>query len=89
MFMYGQGTEESVKLSLFPSSLTGEALMWFEELEENTIRTWTELRKAFVSRFFPPALARKLLRDIRGFRQDDEETLIEACIRLKEMLRNL
>ena len=88
MFRYGDGLEDGVKLSLFPSSLTGEARTWFNELEPESIRTWEQLREAFVNRFFPPALARKLLNQIRSFRQHDNETLTDAWIRLKELLRN-
>ena len=87
MFKYADVSEDNVKLSLFPSSLTGEARAWFEELDENTITTWTQLRDAFVSRFFPPGLARKLLRDIQGFKQEEGEQLVEAWKRLKEMIR--
>jgi hypothetical protein len=88
MFKYGNGLEEGVKIVLFPSSLTGEAKTWFNELEPGSLRTWEELREAFVNRFFPPALARKLLNQIRSFRQYDNETLTDAWIRLKELLRN-
>jgi hypothetical protein len=88
MFKYGNGLEDGVKLSLFPSSLTGEARTWLNELEPDSIRTWEELREAFVNRFFPPALARKLLNQIRSFRQYDNETITDAWMRLKELLRN-
>nr|GEV30423.1 retrovirus-related Pol polyprotein from transposon TNT 1-94 [Tanacetum cinerariifolium] len=36
-----------------PPSLTGEAKTWMDELNEGTIKTWDELRTAFISRFFP------------------------------------
>nr|XP_043615813.1 uncharacterized protein LOC122587714 [Erigeron canadensis] len=89
MFKYGGDvTDDDVKLSLFPSSLTGEARAWFDELDEGIITTWNQLREEFVSRFFPPSLARKMLRDIKAFKQDEGESLVVAWKRLREMIRN-
>nr|GEU66587.1 hypothetical protein [Tanacetum cinerariifolium] len=47
---------EAVCLMMFPLSLMGEAKTWLNKLNEGTIKTWDELRTAFISRFFPPAL---------------------------------
>ncbi|GJX30105.1 reverse transcriptase domain-containing protein [Tanacetum coccineum] len=65
-----------------------EAKTWLDELNEGTIETWDELRIAFISRFFPPALFDRLLREIRAFSQHENESLTDAWIRMKEMLRN-
>nr|GEW59697.1 reverse transcriptase domain-containing protein [Tanacetum cinerariifolium] len=71
-----------------PPSLTGEAKTWMDELNEGTIKTWDELRTAFISRFFPPALFNRLLKEIRAFSQLKNESLTDAWLRMKEMLRN-
>ncbi|GJZ77472.1 reverse transcriptase domain-containing protein [Tanacetum coccineum] len=47
---------EAVRLMMFSLSLTEEAKTWLDELNERTIKTWDELRTAFISRFFPLAL---------------------------------
>ncbi|GJY17121.1 reverse transcriptase domain-containing protein [Tanacetum coccineum] len=73
---------------MFPLSLTGEAKTWLDELNEGTIETWDELRTAFISRFFPPALFDRLLGEIRAFSQHENESLTDAWLRMKEMLRN-
>ncbi|GKA44755.1 reverse transcriptase domain-containing protein, partial [Tanacetum coccineum] len=65
-----------------------EAKTWLDELNEGTIETWDELRTAFISRFFPPALFDRLLREIRAFSQHENESLTDAWLRMKEMLRN-
>nr|GEX36307.1 copia protein [Tanacetum cinerariifolium] len=44
---------EAVRPMMFPLSLTGEAKPWLDEPNEGTIKTWDELRTAFISRFFP------------------------------------
>ncbi|GKG19667.1 reverse transcriptase domain-containing protein [Tanacetum coccineum] len=58
---------EVVYLMMFPLSLTGEAKTWLDELNEETIKTWDELQTAFISRFFPPYLFDRILREIRAF----------------------
>ncbi|GJY23903.1 reverse transcriptase domain-containing protein [Tanacetum coccineum] len=79
---------EAVCLMMFPLSLTGEAKTWLDELNEGTIETWDELQTTFISRFFPLALFDRLLREIRAFSQHESESLTDAWLRLKEMLRN-
>ncbi|GKE16608.1 reverse transcriptase domain-containing protein [Tanacetum coccineum] len=88
MFKYRDTKNEAVCLMMFPLSLTGEAKTWLDELNEGTIETWDELRAAFISRFFPPALFARLLREIRAFSQHENETLTKAWLHMKEMLRN-
>ncbi|GKA34688.1 reverse transcriptase domain-containing protein [Tanacetum coccineum] len=64
MFKYRDTKNESVRLMMFPLSLTREAKTWLNKLNEGTIDTWDELRTAFISRFFPPTLFDRLLREI-------------------------
>ncbi|GJU79370.1 reverse transcriptase domain-containing protein [Tanacetum coccineum] len=88
MFKYKDTENEVVRLMRFPLSLTGEAKTWLDELNEGTIETWDELRTAFISRFFPPALFDRLLGEIRAFSQHENESLTNAWLRMKEMLQN-
>ncbi|GJX18742.1 reverse transcriptase domain-containing protein [Tanacetum coccineum] len=88
MFKYRDTKNEAVRLMMFPLSLTGEAKTWLDELNEGTIETWDELQTAFISRFFPPALFDRLLGEIRAFSQHENESLTDAWLRMKEMLRN-
>ncbi|GJZ00784.1 reverse transcriptase domain-containing protein [Tanacetum coccineum] len=69
MFHYGNTNTDAIKLKLFPSSLAGEAKIWFNELSPGVITTWEEMRQSFVSRFFPPAIFERLIGEIRGFTQ--------------------
>nr|GEU47453.1 reverse transcriptase domain-containing protein [Tanacetum cinerariifolium] len=88
MFKYRDTENKVVRLMMVPLSLTGEAKTWLEELNKGTIETWDELRTAFISRFFPQALFDRLLREIRAFSQHENESLTDAWLRMKEMLRN-
>ncbi|GKC91331.1 hypothetical protein Tco_1151980 [Tanacetum coccineum] len=44
LFQYGENQEEAVKLRTFPFSLSGEAKIWLNELDEGTITLWNEMR---------------------------------------------
>ncbi|GJZ42673.1 reverse transcriptase domain-containing protein [Tanacetum coccineum] len=82
MFKYRDTENEAVRLMMFPLSLTGEAKTWLDELNEGTIEMWDELRTAFISRFFPPALFDRLLGEIRAFSQHENESLTDAWLLL-------
>ncbi|GKF49004.1 reverse transcriptase domain-containing protein [Tanacetum coccineum] len=88
MFKYRDTKNEAVRLMMFPLSLTGEEKTWLNELNEGTIEMWDERRTAFSGRFFPPALFDRLLEEIRAFSQHKNESITDAWLRMKEMLRN-
>ncbi|GJX84150.1 reverse transcriptase domain-containing protein [Tanacetum coccineum] len=79
--------EEAVMLRTFPFSLCEEAKILLNELNEGTFTSWNEMRETFISRYFSPAKFKRLINDIRNFHQLGNETLVEALIRLKEILR--
>ncbi|GJR60567.1 reverse transcriptase domain-containing protein [Tanacetum coccineum] len=87
MFKYRYTKNVAVRLMMFPLSLTGEAKTWLNELNEGTIETWDELRTVLLADF-PLTLFDRLLEEIRAFSQHENETLTEAWLRMKEMLRN-
>ncbi|GJS13108.1 reverse transcriptase domain-containing protein [Tanacetum coccineum] len=86
MLKYRDTENEVVRLMMSPLSLTGEAKTRLNELNERNIETWDELRTAFISRFFPPALFDRLLEEIRAFSQHENGYLADAWLRMKEML---
>ncbi|GJZ10884.1 reverse transcriptase domain-containing protein [Tanacetum coccineum] len=87
MFRYGKTQSEAVKLLIFPYSLSDKAKTWFNELNEESIISWEQMRRAFINRFFPSSLLNRLLLEIRNFSQNICESLAEAWLRLKNMLR--
>nr|GEU37540.1 copia protein [Tanacetum cinerariifolium] len=44
MFKYGKTQSEAVKLMIFPLFLSDEAKMWFNELNEESITLWEQMR---------------------------------------------
>nr|GEV43242.1 reverse transcriptase domain-containing protein [Tanacetum cinerariifolium]GEV96702.1 reverse transcriptase domain-containing protein [Tanacetum cinerariifolium] len=87
MFKYGETQSEAVKLLMFPLSLCDKAKTWFNELNEESIPSLDHMRRAFISRYFPPLLFDRLLLEIRIFSQNVCESVIDAWLRLKNMLR--
>ncbi|GJZ88394.1 reverse transcriptase domain-containing protein [Tanacetum coccineum] len=87
MFRYGEMQSEAVKLLIFPFSLCDKAKTWFNELNEESITSWEQIRRAFINRFFPPSLFNRLLLKIRNFSQLVYESLIDAWLQLKSMLQ--
>ncbi|GJU39947.1 reverse transcriptase domain-containing protein [Tanacetum coccineum] len=88
MFRYGNTNADAIKLKLFPSSLAGEAKILFNELSPSVITTWEEIRQTFKSRFFPPAMFDRLMGEIRGFTQQHHESLVDAWLRMKDLLHS-
>ncbi|GJY93018.1 reverse transcriptase domain-containing protein [Tanacetum coccineum] len=87
MFKYGETQSEAIKLLIFPYSLSDKAKTWFNKLNEESITSWEQMRKAFINRFFPHSLFNRLLLEIRNFSQLVCESLTDAWLRLKSMLR--
>ncbi|GJZ82187.1 reverse transcriptase domain-containing protein [Tanacetum coccineum] len=87
MFRYGKTQSEAVKLMIFPLSLSDEAKTWFNELNEESITLWEQMRRAFLNILFPPSLFNRLLLEIKNFSQLVCESLIDAWLRLTSMLQ--
>nr|XP_043638089.1 uncharacterized protein LOC122609093 [Erigeron canadensis] len=78
----------AVKLETFPISIVGDALDWFNDLPENSITTWDQLKEAFIGEFYSVRTQRRLENMIRSFEQDDGEDVVDTWVLFKKMLRN-
>nr|GFB98284.1 hypothetical protein [Tanacetum cinerariifolium] len=47
MFKYGETQSEAVKLLIFPFSLCDKARTWFNELNEESITSWEQMKRDF------------------------------------------
>ncbi|GJY67070.1 reverse transcriptase domain-containing protein [Tanacetum coccineum] len=79
MFKYGETQSEGVKLFIFPFSLCDKAKTWFNELSEEFITSWEQMRRAVINRFFSPSLFNRLLLEIKNISQNVCESLTDAC----------
>ncbi|GJY03235.1 hypothetical protein Tco_0361387 [Tanacetum coccineum] len=48
--------DDSLRLFLFPYSLTHHATAWFDRLPKNSIHTFEEMVSKFLSKYFPPPM---------------------------------
>nr|GEY34858.1 reverse transcriptase domain-containing protein [Tanacetum cinerariifolium] len=49
-------TDDALRLYLFPHSLTRHATAWFDRLPKNSINTFEQMAKMFLSKYFPPSM---------------------------------
>ncbi|XP_020423025.1 uncharacterized protein LOC109950012 [Prunus persica] len=79
--------DDAIRLRLFPFSLKDKVKLWLLSQRQDSIRTWDDLSKKFLAKFFPPAKTAKFRRDIMSFAQYEKEPLYEAWERFKDLLR--
>ena len=80
-------SQDSIRLNLFPFSLTHDAESWFYSLKTHSIHTWEEMFLKFLSKYFPYSRTVQLRKDIRNFQQLPKESVFEAWERFKSLLR--
>ncbi|XP_049394593.1 uncharacterized protein LOC125858851 [Solanum stenotomum] len=79
-------SSDYVRLTLFPYSLLGATRRWLDSEPPNSITTWDDLAKKFLSRFFPSKKTAKLRSEIINFAQKQGDDMYQAWARFKQML---
>nr|GEZ99397.1 reverse transcriptase domain-containing protein [Tanacetum cinerariifolium] len=72
-------TDDALRPYLFPHSLTHHATSWFNRLPKNSIKTFEQMAKLFLGKYFPSSMVTKLRNEITNFHQCPDESLFEAC----------
>nr|GEV86293.1 reverse transcriptase domain-containing protein [Tanacetum cinerariifolium] len=49
-------SDDALRLSLFPYSLTHRATAWYDRLPRNSIHTFDDMMRKFLSKYFPPSM---------------------------------
>ncbi|GJY63497.1 reverse transcriptase domain-containing protein [Tanacetum coccineum] len=75
--------DDDLRLSVFPYSLTHHATAWYDRLPRNSIHSFDEMMRKFLSKYFPPSMVTKLRNEITKFTQEPHESLFEAWERYK------
>jgi hypothetical protein len=78
-------TTDYIRLALFPFTLRDKAKKWLGSLPRDSITTWRELSKLFLTRFFPHKRTAKVRTQLTSFRQRADEPLNEAWERFREL----
>ncbi|XP_019260355.1 PREDICTED: uncharacterized protein LOC109238374 [Nicotiana attenuata] len=76
-------SDDSLRLRVFKYSLAGDARRWLQNLPPNSIRSWPELVRAFLAKWFPQSKKSELRDKIFFFKQQPGEHLHEAWDRFK------
>ncbi|GJS59322.1 reverse transcriptase domain-containing protein [Tanacetum coccineum] len=76
-------SDDALRLSLFPYSLTHHAVAWYDRLPRNSIHSFDDMMRKFLSKYFPPSMVTKLRNEITKFEQKPHESLFEAWERYK------
>ena len=76
--------DDSLKLTVFPFSLKGEARYWFSNLE---VTTWTKLFNDFITKFYPHGKTNMMRKLIMSFSHNINEQLHESWNRFQGLLR--
>ncbi|GJX32691.1 reverse transcriptase domain-containing protein [Tanacetum coccineum] len=71
-------SDDAPRLSLFPYSLTHHAIAWYDRLPRNSIHSFDDMMRKFLSKYFPPSMVTKLRNEITKFEQKSYESLFEA-----------
>ncbi|GJV43018.1 reverse transcriptase domain-containing protein [Tanacetum coccineum] len=71
-------SDDALRLSLFPYSLTHHAITWYDRLLRNSIHSFDDMMRKFLSKYFPPLMVTKLRNEIMKFEQKPHESLFEA-----------
>ncbi|GJU40456.1 reverse transcriptase domain-containing protein [Tanacetum coccineum] len=76
-------SDDALRLSHFPYSLTHHAIAWYDRIPRNSIHSFDDMMRKFLSKYFPPSMVTKLRNKITKFEQKPHEYLFEAWERYK------
>nr|GEW55379.1 reverse transcriptase domain-containing protein [Tanacetum cinerariifolium] len=62
-------TDDTLRLYLFPHSLAHHDTTWFDCLPRNSIKTFEQMAKKFLGKYFSPSIVTKFRNEITNFRQ--------------------
>ncbi|XP_074289531.1 uncharacterized protein LOC141614687 [Silene latifolia] len=79
-------TEDQFKLRAFPFSLQDGAKYWLFYLQPGTIRTWKDMKAAFLEKYYPDSRHNHAKKAITSPEQDASESLYEYWERFKKLV---
>nr|GEY12649.1 reverse transcriptase domain-containing protein [Tanacetum cinerariifolium] len=76
-------SDDALRLSILPYSLKHHAIAWYDRLPRNSIHSFDDMMRKFLSKYFPLSMVTKLRNEIMKFEQKPHESLFEAWERYK------
>ncbi|GJT24720.1 putative ribonuclease H-like domain-containing protein [Tanacetum coccineum] len=85
MLVRKEGTYISLTVLLFQSTALDFLLTkaWYDRLPRNSIHSFDDMMRKFLSKYFPPSMVTKLRNEITKFEQKPHESLFKAWERYK------
>lgn len=80
------GHRDAILCKVFLRSLKGVALKWFGELSPNTISSYANIVRLFITHFVSYQIARKKAHNMLSLTQEPNETLEKFIKRLKKRI---
>ncbi|KAL4324488.1 hypothetical protein GQ457_11G026610 [Hibiscus cannabinus] len=80
-------SNDVLKLKLFPYSLWDKAKTWLNNLHPGSLQSWTQLCRCFLAKFSYTNMTDHLRNQITSFRQEDDEAMLEAWERYRDLFR--
>ncbi|GKE26327.1 reverse transcriptase domain-containing protein [Tanacetum coccineum] len=71
-------SDDALRLSLFPYSLTHHAIAWYDRLPRNSIHSFDDMMRKFLSKYFPPSMVTKLRNEITKLEQEPERIIFDS-----------
>ncbi|XP_070039459.1 uncharacterized protein [Nicotiana tomentosiformis] len=84
-FQYNGVSQDAVYLRAFSFTLKDDAKHWLRSLPNRSIRTWDEMTRKFLDKYFSSVKTGKFIREIHNFCQNKTETVFEAWERFKKI----
>nr|XP_017239488.1 PREDICTED: uncharacterized protein LOC108212272 [Daucus carota subsp. sativus] len=72
---------------MFPYSIKGKALEWFQQLSDTALDTWDNISTEFLSKYYPSDKTQQMRAIILTFKAQPGEGLYQAWERYKALLR--
>ncbi|KAK9046177.1 hypothetical protein V6N11_052076 [Hibiscus sabdariffa] len=80
-------SNDVLKLKLFHYSLRDKAKTWLNNLQPDSLQSWTQLCRSFLAKFSYTNMTDHLRNQITSFRQEDDEAMHEAWERYRDLFR--
>ncbi|CAM8905707.1 unnamed protein product [Rhodiola kirilowii] len=79
---------DDFKLKAFYFSLIGSANDWFLSLPSGSIRTWVQMQRKFMDKYYPATRAMQVRRQLQDIRQGPNETMYDYLEKFNHLERS-
>ncbi|CAM8886604.1 unnamed protein product [Rhodiola kirilowii] len=79
---------DDLKLKAFYFSLTDSANDWFLSLPSGSIRTWAQMQKKFLDKYYPAGRAMQVRRQLQEIKQGPNETMYDYLEKFNHLERS-